>query len=166
MLEESNNSQKLYDGFQWNILTAITLALISATKEKLADDWLITGEPGYIDTDNYIFFVGRDDDIITSTGYRTGTGEIEDCILSHPAIALCTVVVTPDPVRTEAVSAFVVLKDGYVESNELTIEIQNFVKTRLAAHEYPRQITYLDELPMTTTGKIIRRKLKAMPSKK
>lgn len=135
-----------------------------ATEEKFVGDWLITGDQGYMDEEDYVFFVGRDDDVITSAGYRIGPGEIEDCLLSHPAIALCAVVGTPDPIRTETVSAFVVLKHGYFKSQELTKEIQAFVKIRLAAHEYPRQITYLDDLPMTTTGKIIRRKLKTIPS--
>ena len=133
-----------------------------ATAEKYVGDWLITGDQGYMDEDGYVFFVGRDDDIITSAGYRIGPGEIEDCLIGHPAVALCAVVGKADPIRTEIVTAFVVLKDGYEPGEALTRDIQQFVRSRLAAHEYPREITYLDALPMTTTGKIIRRQLKAM----
>lgn len=132
-----------------------------ATEEKFIGDWLITGDQGYMDDDGYVFFVGRDDDVITSAGYRIGPGEVEDCLLSHPAVALCAVVGIPDPMRTEAVAAFIVLKEDHKQSDALTKDIKTFVKSRLAAHEYPRQITYLKDLPMTTTGKIIRRKLKS-----
>jgi acetyl-CoA synthetase len=98
--------------------------------------------------------------VITSGGYRIGPGEIEDCLLRHPAVALAAVVGVPDPIRTELVKAVIVLKEGYERSDELAAEIQTFVKTRLAAHEYPRIVSFVDELPMTATGKIIRRALK------
>lgn len=131
-----------------------------ATEDKFIKNWLITGDQGYMDEDGYVFFVGRDDDVITSAGYRIGPGEIEGCLISHPAVAICAVVGKPDPVRTEIVTAHIVLKPGTKQTPELTKDIQSFVRTRLAAHEYPREINYVDELPMTTTGKIIRRKLK------
>ncbi|MCV6547721.1 MAG: acyl-CoA synthetase [Cohaesibacter sp.] len=131
-----------------------------ATKDKYIGDWLITGDQGYQDEEGYITFVGRDDDIITSAGYRIGPGEIEDCLIAHPAVALCAVVGKPDPERTQIVKAYIVPKEGIEPDETLTQDIQIFVKTRLAAHEYPREISYLDDLPMTTTGKIIRRKLK------
>ncbi|MCT4657044.1 MAG: AMP-binding protein [Cohaesibacter sp.] len=134
-----------------------------ATKEKYIKDWLITGDQGYQDEEGYIFFVGRDDDVITSAGYRIGPGEIEDCLIGHPAVSLCAVVGKDDPIRTQIVKAYIVLHDDYKESAELTKDIQSYVRTRLAAHEYPREISYLNHLPMTTTGKIIRRKLKDQP---
>ena len=114
-----------------------------------------------MDAEGWIKFVGRDDDVITSAGYRIGPGEIEDCLLGHPAVRLAGVVGKPDPERTEIVKAYIVLKEGHAQSEALAREIQNYVKTRLAAHEYPREIAFVDELPMTTTGKIIRRELRA-----
>ncbi|MES1154846.1 MAG: AMP-dependent synthetase, partial [Pseudorhodoplanes sp.] len=87
-------------------------------------------------------------------------GEIEDCLIGHPAVALAAVIGKPDPVRTEIVKAFVVLKPGQQPSDALAAELQDFVKTRLAAHEYPREIAFIDQMPMTTTGKIIRRLLR------
>jgi acetyl-CoA synthetase len=104
--------------------------------------------------------VGRQDDLITSAGYRIGPGEIEDCLLRHPAIALAAVVGVPDPIRTEIVKAFIVLKPGEAQSPALADEIKAFVRNRLAAHEYPRQIEFIDALPLTATGKIIRRELR------
>lgn len=134
-----------------------------ATREKFVGDWLLTGDQGYQDEDGYVFFVGRDDDVINSAGYRIGPGEIEDCLTGHPAVALCAVVGKADPERTQIVKAYIVLKEDEKPSDALTKDIQNFVRKRLAAHEYPREISYLRELPMTTTGKIIRRKLKDDP---
>ncbi len=131
-----------------------------ATERKFIGEWLITGDLGRRDPDGFLWFVGRDDDVITSAGYRIGPGEIEDCLLRHPAVALCGVVGVPDPVRTEAVKAFIVLKGGVEGTPELAREIQDFVRTRLAAHEYPRHVAFVEELPMTATGKIIRRALR------
>ena len=112
------------------------------------------------DDDGYLWFVGRDDDVITSGGYRIGPGEIEDCLIKHPAVQIAAAVGVPDELRTERVKAFVVLAEGQAPSEALAKEIQDFVKTRLAAHEYPRDVEFIDELPMTTTGKIIRKKLR------
>ncbi len=133
----------------------------AATAAKFAGDWLLTGDTGRMDEDGWITFVGRDDDVITSAGYRIGPGEIEDCLLGHPAVRLAGVVGKPDPERTEIVKAYVVLKAGFVPGAALAREIQAHVKNRLAAHEYPREVAFIDELPMTTTGKIIRRELRA-----
>jgi acetyl-CoA synthetase len=133
----------------------------AATAAKFAGDWLLTGDTGTMDAEGWTKFVGRDDDVITSAGYRIGPGEIEDCLLGHPAVRLAGVVGKPDPERTEIVKAYIVLKEGRAPSEELAREIQAHVKTRLAAHEYPREIAFVDELPMTTTGKIIRRELRA-----
>ena len=131
-----------------------------ATQEKFIGDWMITGDQGVMDEDGYISFVGRDDDVITSAGFRIGPGEIEDCLIRHPAVALAAAVGKPDPVRTEIVKAFIVLKDGYAPSDKLAGEIQSFVKTRLSAHEYPREVAFIEAMPMTTTGKVIRRLLR------
>ena len=132
-----------------------------ATRDKFIGDWMTTGDQGMVDDDGYVHFVGRDDDVITSSGYRIGPGEIEDCLIRHPAVALAAAVGKPDPVRTEIVKAFIVLKPGIDKpQNELAAELQDFVKTRLSAHEYPREIAFIDQMPMTTTGKIIRRLLR------
>jgi acetyl-CoA synthetase len=133
----------------------------TATEKKFIGDWMTTGDQGVMDEDGYFEFFGRDDDVITSSGYRIGPGEIEDCLLGHPAVRLAAAVGKPDPVRTEIVKAFVVLKDGYAGTQALTSEIRDWVKHRLSMHEYPREIEFLDALPMTTTGKIIRRELRA-----
>ncbi|MCX2725173.1 acyl-CoA synthetase [Roseibium salinum] len=132
-----------------------------ATEKKFAGDWLLTGDTGMRDTDGWIRFVGRDDDVITSSGYRIGPGEIEDCLIKHSAVAMAGVVGKPDSQRTEIVKAYLVLKEGVAPSDELAAEIAEFVKIRLAAHEYPREISFVDALPLTTTGKVIRRELRA-----
>ncbi len=128
-----------------------------STVEKFRGDWLVTGDRGVWEGD-YLRFVGRDDDVITSAGYRIGPAEIEDCLLTHPAVATVGVVGKPDPLRTEIVKAYVVLKPG-AEASER--ELQDWVKERLAHYSYPREVAFLDALPMTVTGKVIRKDLKA-----
>jgi len=131
-----------------------------ATREKFIGEWMTTGDQGVTDADGYVAFVGRDDDVITSSGYRIGPTEIEDCLIRHPAVALAAVVGKPDALRTEIVKAFIVLKSGHPPSEALAADIQGFVKTRLSAHEYPREVAFIDEMPVTTTGKVIRRLLR------
>ena len=131
-----------------------------ATREKFIGDWMTTGDEAIVDEDGYYHFVGRADDVITSAGYRIGPGEVEDCLIRHPAVALAAAVGKPDALRTEIVKAFVVLKDGVAPSDALAAEIQEFVRTRLSAHEYPREVAFIDAMPMTTTGKVIRRLLR------
>lgn len=133
----------------------------TATADKYIGDWALTGDLGKKDADGYIWFVGRDDDLITSAGYRIGPGEIEDCLLKHPAVAMAAVIGVPDEVRTQVVKAYIVLKPDREGDNRLESEIKEFVRTRLAAHEYPRLIEFTPELPMTATGKIIRKDLRA-----
>ena len=133
-----------------------------ATRKKFVGDWLITGDQGVRDAEGWIRFLGRDDDVITSSGYRIGPGEIEDCLLGHPAVKMAGVIGKPDPQRTEIVKAFIVLEDGVEVSEALAGEIRAYVKTHLAAHEYPREVAFLEALPMTTTGKVIRKALRAM----
>lgn len=134
-----------------------------ATRRKFAGDYLLTGDLARQDTEGYLTFVGRTDDLITSSGYRIGPAEVENCLLQHGAVAMAAVVGVPDPIRTEAVKAWIVLKPGHKASNELAKEIQDFVRNHLAAHEYPRHISFVDSLPMTTTGKILRRELRSLP---
>ncbi len=131
-----------------------------ATAAKFIGDWMLTGDQGIADEDGYIEFFGRDDDVITSAGYRIGPGEIEDCLTGHPAVALAAAVGKPDPVRTEIVKAYIVLKPGFRASHALAGEIQDWVKTRLSAHEYPREVEFVDAMPLTTTGKVVRRELR------
>ena len=131
-----------------------------ATKKKFIGDWCLTGDLASKDDEGYFWYKSRDDDIITSAGYRIGPGEIEECVMKHPAIALVAAIGIPDPVRTEVVKAFVVLKPEFSPNDALASEIQAFVKSRLAAHEYPREVEFVSELPMTATGKIMRRKLR------
>jgi acetyl-CoA synthetase len=137
-----------------------------ATREKYIGEWLVTGDTGRMDEEGYITFVGRNDDVITSAGYRIGPGPIEDCLLAHPAVRMAAVVGMPDPDRTEIVAAFVVLREGYAPNEALTRELQDHVRKRLAAHEYPRLVRYVESLPLTTTGKIIRRELRNIPDSK
>ena len=131
-----------------------------ATRDKFIGDWMTTGDQGVMDDEGYVSFVGRDDDVITSAGFRIGPGEIEDCLIRHPAVALAAAVGKPDALRTEIVKAFIVLKKGYAASDALASDIQGFVKTRLSAHEYPREVAFIEDMPMTTTGKVIRRLLR------
>ncbi len=130
--------------------------LASATLGTL----LMTGDMAMRDVDGFIWFMGRDDDVITSSGHRIGPGEIEDCLTGHPAVAMAAVVGVPDDLRTEIVRAFVVLRDGHEPGETLATALRAHVRANLAAHEYPRDIRFVDTLPMTTTGKIIRRMLK------
>jgi acetyl-CoA synthetase len=137
-----------------------------ATHAKYVGDWCLTGDLAKKDEDGYFWFVGRKDDVITSAGYRIGPAEIEDCIMKHSAVGMVAVVGSPDEVRTEIVKAFVVLKAGVHAGAELEADIKRFVKVRLAAHEYPREIEFVNELPLTATGKIMRKDLKALEIKR
>ncbi len=136
-----------------------------ATREKYIGQWWSTGDMGYKDDDGYLWFVGRKDDVISSAGYRIGPGEIEDCLIKHPAIAQVAVVGVPDEMRGEAIKAYIVLKANEVASEALTQDIQNSVRKRLAAYEYPRLIEFIDNLPLTTTGKVRRKELRELHMK-
>ena len=133
-----------------------------ATAEKFRGDWCLLGDIAVKDEEGYFWFQGRDDDIISSAGYRIGPGEVEECLQKHPAVALAGVIGAPDPVRGEIVVAFVVPAPGVEPSEALAGEIQSFVRERLAAHEYPRRIRFINEMPMTITGKIRRVDLRTM----
>jgi acetyl-CoA synthetase len=131
-----------------------------ATRDKYAGDWLITGDLGVCDEEGYFWFQGRADDVITSGGYRIGPAEIEDALVRHPAVVMAAAIGVPDAVRTESIKAFVILKDGFPTGPQLAEEIRAFVREHLAKHEVPREIEFVEALPMTNTGKIQRRKLR------
>ena len=131
-----------------------------ATRDKFIGDWLITGDAGHMDEDGYFWFHGRADDVITSSGYRIGPGEIEDALLKHDAVQMAAAIGVPDPVRTEIIKAFVIPAPGVTPSEELVNELRESVKSRLAKHEVPKLIEFVESLPMTTTGKIMRRELR------
>ena len=133
-----------------------------ATKSKYKGEWMLTGDQGVMDEDGYFEFFGRDDDVITSSGYRIGPGEIEDCLIAHPFVQLAAAVGKPDPLRTEIVKAYVVLADGVPATQDTVSVLRDWVKQRLSMHEYPREIEFIQELPLTTTGKVIRRHLREM----
>ncbi|MEA3111553.1 MAG: acetyl-CoA synthetase, partial [Caballeronia sp.] len=133
----------------------------AATRDKFRGRFLLTGDLGLCDADGFIRFVGRNDDVITSAGYRIGPAPIEDCLLRHPAVNMAAVVGAPDAVRTEIVMAFVVLNAGFAGDETLVRELQQHVRTRLAAHEYPREVRFVEALPMTPTGKVMRKELRA-----
>ena len=133
-----------------------------ATAQKFVGDWLVTGDLGRRSGDGWLQFVGRDDDIISSAGYRIGPGEVEDCLIAHEAVEAAGVVGKSDPECGEIVKAYVVLKPGYAASAALAEGLKDHVRARLAAHECPRELEFLDSLPMTATGKVIRRALRAM----
>ncbi len=132
----------------------------AATEAKFRGDWMLTGDFGTSDEDGYITYQGRSDDIINSAGYRIGPAEIEECLTRHPAVAMAAAIGVPDPVRGEAIKACLVPRPGFEPSDDLKKDIQRFVKTRLAAHEYPRHIEFFDTLPLTATGKVMRRELR------
>ena len=135
----------------------------TATAEKFRGDWLLTGDLGILEN-GYIRFVGRDDDVITSAGYRIGPSAIENCLMGHAAVVGAAVVGKPDLLRTEIVKAYVKLKDKVMGTTDLIKDLQAHVAENLAAHEYPREIEFVTEFPMTVTGKIIRKELKARAS--
>ncbi|MDN3566699.1 acyl-CoA synthetase [Paeniroseomonas aquatica] len=136
-----------------------------ATAAKFAGDWLLTGDQGEQDEEGWFRFIGRDDDVITSAGYRIGPGEIEDCLLRHPAVAMAAVIGLPDPLRTESVTAVVVPAPGIAADAALARILQDHVKIRLAGHAYPRQVIFAESLPLTATGKVMRGSLRRQYSK-
>ncbi len=133
-----------------------------ATRDKYLGEWLLTGDVGIEDEDGYLWFVSRKDDVINSRGYRIGPGEIEESLMGHPEVAMCAVIGVPDEIKGQVPKAFVVLKDGIEPSDALAHELEHHVRTRLAAHEVPREIVFIDDLPKTTTGKVLRRELREL----
>ena len=134
-----------------------------ATNEKIKNGWLYTGDFAYKDEEGYFYFKGREDDIINTSGYRVGPSEVEDAILSHPEVSMVAVIGVPDKLRGQIIKAFIVPSDQnnvLTQNDKLKQSIQNHVKLKLAVHEYPRLIVFVSELPLTTTGKIIRKDLR------
>jgi acetyl-CoA synthetase len=138
----------------------------AATAEKIRDGWLRTGDIARADERGNLWFHSRADDLISSAGYRIGPGEIEECLLQHPAVRLAAVVGVPDELRGEAIKAFIELADGHTPSPTLEEDIQQFVRQRLAAYEYPRQVEIVESIPRTATGKIRRGALKERPTRR
>ncbi len=128
----------------------------AATVSKYRGDYWGLGDLCHRDEEGYLWFLGRDDDVISTAGYRVGPGEVEDSLLKHTAVAQCAVIGVDDPLRGQAIKAFIVLAEGVTASDQLAKEIQNSVKARLAKHEYPRHVEFIEALPMTTTGKVRR----------
>jgi acetyl-CoA synthetase len=131
------------------------------TAEKFRGEWMLTGDLARRDGEGYLWFEGRKDDVINSAGYRIGPTEVEDCLMRHPAVAMAAVVGVPDAVRGQVVKAYVVARPDARPDPALAAQIQDFVRRRLAAYQYPRQIEFVDEMPLTTTGKIRRSELRA-----
>ncbi|NIT03560.1 AMP-binding protein [Candidatus Saccharibacteria bacterium] len=130
-------------------------------KKYFKGGWYISGDLAFKDKDGYFWFVSRDDDIIKTSGERIGPFEVESALVSHPAITEAGVIGKPDPIRGQIVKAFISLKPGYKASESLKNEIKTFIKKELAGHAYPREIEFMDKLPKTRSGKIMRRLLKA-----
>jgi acetyl-CoA synthetase len=130
------------------------------TEQKFVDGWALTDDLARKDEDGYLWFEGRADDVILSAGYRIGPFDIESELVAHDAVAEAAVVPKPDEKRGNIVKAFVVLSAGVEPTDETREDIRSFVRERLAAHEYPREIEFIDELPKTVTGKIRRTELR------
>lgn len=124
-------------------------------------DWYISGDRAYKDKDGYFWFVGRADDVIKTSGERVGPFEVESALVEHPSVVEAGVIGKPDKLRGEIIKAFVVLKEGQKGTESLKVELSQYVKKHLAGHAYPREIEFIDKLPKTRSGKIMRRILKA-----
>jgi acetyl-CoA synthetase len=135
-----------------------------ATRAKFtgdpADSWCRTGDTAVQDKDGYLWYQGRSDDMFKAAGYRIGPSEVENCLVKHPAVANAAVVPKPDAERGALVKAYVVLAPGHAGDKALVAQLQQHVRGRLAPYEYPKEIEFIDALPMTTTGKVQRRVLR------
>ena len=136
----------------------------AASRDKYTGDpansWCRTGDTAVMDVDGYLWYQGRSDDVFKAAGYRIGPSEVENCLVKHPAVANAAVVPKPDAARGAVVKAYVVLAAGRVGDDALVAELQQHVRGRLAPYEYPKEIEFIAELPMTTTGKVQRRLLR------
>jgi len=130
------------------------------TRRKYTGDWCRTGDIATVDADGYLWYQGRADDMFKVAGYRVGPSEIENCLVKHPAVANAAVVPSPDEVRGNVVKAFIVLAPGFAPSSALENDIAAHVRQHLAPYEYPKEIEFIDALPMTTTGKVQRKVLR------
>ena len=134
------------------------------TNQAMHDGWFHTGDVAWRDEDGYLWYVGRNDDVIKSSGYKISPFEIESVLVTHPAVLECAVTGVPDPVRGQLVKATVVLREGYEPSDELMKELQNFVKHETAPYKYPRAMDFVKELPKTVNGKIQRAEIRKKDS--
>jgi acetyl-CoA synthetase len=132
-----------------------------ATDAVYRADGYHTGDVAWQDSDGYLWFVGRNDDVIKCSGYRIGPFEVESALIEHPAVIECAVTAAPDPIRGQVVKATIILAAGYVPSPELTKELQEHVKRVTAPYKYPRIVEYVTELPKTTSGKIKRAQIRS-----
>jgi acetyl-CoA synthetase len=137
-----------------------------AYEERFVGDWYLTGDTGWQEDSGYLYFKGRIDDVIKTSGYRVGPGEVEAAIIAVPGVASCAVIGVPDARVGESIKAFIKVMPDVVPSPELTARIQDHVRSVLAVHEYPREIEYVDDMPVTVTGKIRRRDLREMEIKR
>ncbi len=135
--------------------------LLASQRQMVVDGWNAAGDYIYADDDGYLWFVAREDDLIKSSGYRIGPDEIEMVVSKHPAVADVGVIGVPDPVRGQNTKAFVVLKEGFTASAALKQEIIAFCRDKIAVYKLPREVEFVDELPRTVTGKLLRRVLRA-----
>jgi acetyl-CoA synthetase len=133
-----------------------------ATQNKFIGQWCVMGDLAHRDEDGYFWFKARDDEVINSSSYRIGPTEVEECLALHPAIFLAGVIGSPDLIRGQIVKAYIVLNDEYNSSETLIKEIQAFVRSRLSAHEYPREVRIIPEMPLTISGKIRRKTLREL----
>jgi acetyl-CoA synthetase len=131
-----------------------------ATANKFTGDWCRTGDLATRDADGYLWYQGRADDVFKAAGYRIGPSEIENCLVKHSAVANAAVVPKPDRERGNVVKAYVVLAAGFAATDALVAELQQHVRGLLAPYEYPKEIEFIEALPMTTTGKVQRRVLR------
>jgi acetyl-CoA synthetase len=140
----------------------------SATRRKYTGDWCRTGDLASRDADGYLWYQGRADDVFKAAGYRIGPGEIENCLVKHPAVANAAAVPKPDPERGAVVKAFVVLSDPYRGRGDASLiaELQAHVRGKLAPYEYPKEIEFIDQMPMTTTGKVQRKVLRELEAER
>jgi len=134
----------------------------AATKAKFKDGWMMTGDYIRIDDEGYLWFLARDTDIIKSSGYKISPAEVEACMLQHPAVSAVGVIGVPDPLRTEIVKAYITLNKEQNSNKDLENELRSFVKNRLGRYLYPREITFLPEIPINANGKIDRKKLRTL----
>jgi acetyl-CoA synthetase len=132
----------------------------AGTRAKYSGDWCRTGDMAHMDADGYLWYQGRSDDVIKSAGYRIGPAEVESCLIQHPAVAMAAVIGKPDAERGAIVKAFIVLASGHTPGAALEASLAKHVRGRLAPYEYPKEFEFVDELPMTTTGKIQRKVLR------
>jgi acetyl-CoA synthetase len=132
----------------------------AANERAFRDGWYYTGDKAWRDSDGYLWFEGRDDDVITSSAYRIGPFEVESALIEHPAVMEAAVVGKDDPERTQIVTAFVILTEGHVAGDELAAELQRHTRELTAPYKYPREIHFVAELPKTVSGKIRRGELR------